>query len=147
MRLNIAFVNSIPIFGGGEVWTLEAAKEMERRGHAAVVVCREGAELKPRAERAGVDVVEFPFGGDLDPLAIRRAARLLNKFLIDVVVANTDKDLRLFGLASKFGGRAAIVARKGVDRPLKNALRYRLAYNRLASAVVANSESTKRTML
>jgi glycosyltransferase involved in cell wall biosynthesis len=40
-----------------------------------------------------------------------------------------------------------VIPRRGIDYPLKNKIQYRLSYNYLASAVIANSYSTKRSLL
>jgi glycosyltransferase involved in cell wall biosynthesis len=58
-----------------------------------------------------------------------------------------DKELRFGGLAARIAGRVAVVPSREVDYPLKNKLRYRFTYNVLADHVLANSESTRRTLL
>ncbi|MDO8548706.1 MAG: glycosyltransferase family 4 protein, partial [Ignavibacteria bacterium] len=40
-----------------------------------------------------------------------------------------------------------IVARYGIDFPLKNKFRYRITYNKLTNIIIANSEATKNTLL
>ncbi|HSL88120.1 MAG TPA: glycosyltransferase family 4 protein, partial [Ignavibacteriaceae bacterium] len=65
----------------------------------------------------------------------------------NVVIANTGKDLRLSGIASLFLKNIKVIARQGIDYPLKNNFRYKVAYKKLADRIVANSEATKSTML
>lgn len=51
------------------------------------------------------------------------------------------------GIAARLAGGCRVVARRGIDYPLKNRLRYRFSYNLLASAVIANSAATRASLL
>ncbi len=145
--MNILFANSIQMFGGGEVWMLRTLTELKKRGHRVALLCRPHTELTVRAEEQGIQVFRTQFRGDLNPLAILRAALLLKRESFDIVLANMDKELRIVGLAATLFPRCVVIPRRGVDYPLKNRLRYRLSYNWLADCVIANSEATKSALL
>jgi glycosyltransferase involved in cell wall biosynthesis len=145
--MRVLFINTIQMFGGGEVWMLRTLTGLAQRGHDVFLQCRPGTELAGRAKRAGIPVFEIPVGGDLDPLAICKTARILSKYRIRIVLTNMDRELRFGGLAAKLTGKCAVIPRRGVDYPLKNRIRYRLSYNWLAHCVVANSLATKRALL
>ncbi|MBN1541606.1 glycosyltransferase, partial [candidate division KSB1 bacterium] len=85
--------------------------------------------------------------GDFDPLTILHTAALLRREKIQIVLTNMDKELRFAGLAAKLLGGCAVIPRRGIDYPLKNRLHYRLSYQHLAQAVIANSQATKRALL
>jgi len=145
--VRILFINSIQVYGGGEVWMVTAAGELQRRGHQVTIVCRPGSPLQHHAERAGLPVVPLEIHGDLDPRTIWSMIRLIGRLRVDVILTNTDKELRFAGAASLLRGGPPVICRKGIDHPLKDTLGYRLTYNRLAAAVVANSQATRQTLL
>jgi glycosyltransferase involved in cell wall biosynthesis len=147
MSLNILFINSITIYGGGEVWMVSAAKELIKRGHNLYIACRPGSELEKHARMNNLNNIPLRISGDLDPFTIFRLARILSSKDIDIVLANTGKELRLSGIASRVSGKAKIVARHGIDFPLKNKFQYKLTYNYFTDIIIANSKATKNTLL
>lgn len=147
MKLNILFINSVQMYGGGEVWMVTALSELRRRGHRVTLVCRKEADMIPHAREQGIDVVPMRIRGDFDPVTIYQMAKLMRNRNIDIVLTNMDKELRISGIASRFGGKPIVFSRRGIDTPLKNKLHYRFTYNSLADVIVANSESTKNTLL
>ncbi len=145
--MRILFINSIQMFGGGEVWMLRTLRALQERGHQVWLCCRPETELAKRAVAQGVPVKLLVFRGDFDPVTIALLARFMKQEHIEVVLTNMDKELRLGGLAAKIAGVPAVFPRRGIDYPLKNRWRYRLAYNVLATRVIANSEATKQALL
>ncbi len=146
--MNILFVNSIQMFGGGEVWMLRAMEALRKRGHRLILCCWPATEVGYRAQKAGFPVVEVQFGGDLNPLTIFRLAHVMRRANIDVVLTNMDKELRQAGLAAKLvRPQPVVIPRRGIDYPLKNRLRYRFAYNVLADCIIANSDATRQALL
>jgi glycosyltransferase involved in cell wall biosynthesis len=147
MSLNILFINSINIYGGGEVWMINTGKELIKRNHNLMIACRPGSQLKDHALKNNIKVLTQKIGGDINPFTIIRLVRIIYKNKIDIILTNTDKELRLCGIASKISGRAKVIARHGIDYPLKNKLRYRITYNKLADLIISNSLATKKTLL
>ncbi|RPI73800.1 MAG: glycosyltransferase family 1 protein [Ignavibacteriales bacterium] len=147
MPLNILFINSITIYGGGEVWMITAAKELIKRGHSVTIVCRPASQLQKYALQNKIPVISLKIRGDIDPVTIIKLSRIITKKSINIILTNMDKELRLSGIASKISGRGKLVARHGIDFPLKNKLHYRITYNYLTDSIIANSEATKKTML
>ena len=145
--MQILFVNSIRLYGGGEVWMVTAAGELLRRGHDVTIVCRPDSDMLPYARRVGARVEALPIHGDFDPRTIIAMRRLLRRHHIEVILTNTDKELRIAGTAALLDRRQPVIARRGIDLPLKDTLGYRLTYNRLARVVVANSHATRQTLL
>ncbi|MFQ5631195.1 MAG: glycosyltransferase [bacterium] len=136
------------MFGGGEVWMLRTLEALRARGHSVLLCCRPDSEFLYQAKKADISTLEVNFRGDFDPLTIIRLAYYIRRYEIDIILTNMDKELRLSGLAAKLCGRkTAVIPRRGIDYPLKNTLRYRFAYNFLASRIIANSIATKRALL
>ncbi len=145
--MNILFINSIQMFGGGEVWMLRTLNELRQRGHKVYLICRPNTELAERAREQHLEVYTIKMRGDFDPVTIWQCARLFRKLNVDVVLTNMDKELRFAGLAARLGHQCVIISRRGIDYPLKNKLHYRFSYNVLADAIIANSNATKNSLL
>jgi glycosyltransferase involved in cell wall biosynthesis len=145
--MRLLFINSIQMFGGGEIWMLRTLQALQERGHQVWLCCRPETELARRAVAQGVPVKLLAFRGDFDPFTISRLAWFMKRERIDVVLTNMDKELRLGGLAAKIAGVRAVIPRRGIDYPLKNRWRYRFAYNVLATQIIANSEATRQALL
>lgn len=147
MKPNLLFINSITIYGGGEVWMITAMKEFIRKGYNVTLVCKNDADIIHHSIEVGIETIPINISGDLNPATLFKLYNLFRKKSINVVIANTGKDLRLSGIAALFLKNISVIARQGIDYPLKNNLRYKIAYNYLADKIVANSEATKTTML
>lgn len=145
--MRILFINSIQMFGGGEIWMLRTLRALQDRGHQVWLCCRPGAEVGKRALEAGIAVEYLKFGGDFDPRTIFKLALFMKRAHIEIVLTNMDKELRLGGMAAKLAGVPVVIPRRGIDYPLKNRWRYRWAYNVLATRIMANSQATKRALL
>ena len=135
------------MWGGAEVWLMDVMHGLTRRGHEVTLVCRPGTILEKNARAEHFDVVAVSMRGDFDPGTVWKMRRLMRARHIDVVSTNMDKELRFGGLAARLAGKVAVVPSREVDYPLKNKLHYRFTYNRLADHVLANSASTKHSLL
>ncbi|MFH1941979.1 MAG: glycosyltransferase family 4 protein [bacterium] len=147
MGLNLLFINSITMYGGGEVWMVNTMAALRRRGHRVFLMCRHGADILSHVKGTDVDAIPLRIRGDFDPITIVRVARFIKQNRIHVILTNMDKELRFAGMAAKLTGVKLVISLKGVDRPLKNRLHYRFTYKSLATTIVVNSEATKRTLL
>lgn len=145
--MKILFANTIQMFGGGEIWMLRALSALRARGHEVALLCRPGTLVGEKATALGIRVHYLAVRGDFGPLTIFRAARLLRHHRYQIVLTNMDKELRFMGIAARIAGRCRVIARRGIDYPLKNRWHYRFSYNRLAAAVIANSKATKTSLL
>ncbi|MBU2445247.1 MAG: glycosyltransferase family 4 protein, partial [Bacteroidetes bacterium] len=144
---NILFINSIQMWGGGEVFLMDIMSGMKERGHNVHLLCRSETELAENALKLGFDVTTIRFGGDFDPIVIWKTKQLIEKNKINVVCTNLDKELRFGGIAAKLAGVKGIIPSREIDRPLKNILRYRFIYNFLATHLIVNSQATKNTVI
>jgi glycosyltransferase involved in cell wall biosynthesis len=145
--MRILFMNSIQMFGGGEVWMLRTLQALQQRGHHVWLCCRPGMEVGRRAAETGIPVKLISFRGDFDPITIFHLAWWMKRERIEVVLTNMDKELRLGGIAARIATVPAIIPRRGIDYPLKNRWQYRFAYNTLATIIIANSNATRKALL
>jgi len=135
------------MFGGGEVWLLTMMRELKKKGHQIYLICRPNVPLMGKALKLGFKVFPLTMRSDFDPIILFKTWRLMRQLKIDVVLTNMDKELRFGGLAARFAGVKAIIPRRGIDYPIKNTWIYRFAYNYLATGIIANSQSTKKSVL
>ena len=145
--MRLLFINSIQMFGGGEIWLLTMMRQLKKRGHTVHLLCRPKVPLEDKASEQGFSVHTIGMRGDFDPIVIWRTWRLLRRLKIQVVCTNMDKELRFGGLAAKLAGVKAVIPRRGIDYPLKNSWAYRFSYDKMASGIIANSQSTKKSLL
>ena len=145
--MNVLFANTTRSWGGGEVWLIDMLTGLPRRGHGVFLLCDARSALAERALSGGITTFPVRTGGDLDPVVIWKTCAIIRRNRIDILCANTEKALRLSGIAARCSGVRAVIACREVDTPVKNTLAYRFAYNRLASAVTVNSRSTLTTLL
>jgi len=130
---------------GTETDTWILARGLIERGHDVTVFCRPHSAIAQRLSN------QIPFeailsGKDFDPIAIMRCRKALRRHRAQVVITQKDKDLRLTGIAARSLGIPVLV-RHVTDRPLKNTLRYRLLFGKVASHHMANSAATRATLL
>jgi len=145
--LRILFINSIQMFGGGEIWMLTAMTELRNRGHQIGLICRPGTELENRCKKLDFPMFAIPMRGDFDPVTIYKFYKVFKRFNADVLLTNMDKELRLTGLAKLFIRDTVLIPRRGIDYPLKNHFIYRKSYKKWADGIIANSKSTKQSIL
>jgi hypothetical protein len=86
--MRILFVNSIQMFGGGEVWMLRTLSALQNRGHEVSLLCRPSTQLEREARAAGISVLTLKMRGDLDPVVIWKTARILRRNKIQIVLTN-----------------------------------------------------------
>ncbi|HET9318030.1 MAG TPA: glycosyltransferase, partial [Vicinamibacteria bacterium] len=122
---------------GGQNQVLLTAKGMAARGHQVVLACQRGGVLEGRARAAGLDVRPLSFRGDLWPRAALGLARLLRDVAADAAQVHDPHALSAGVLARALGARAALVATRRVDFPLKGGLS-RAKYRRAARVIAVS---------
>ncbi len=132
--MKIGLVNGNPEWGGGEQWFWDASRALAARGHELVHAAQSGTKLFERYCGTGdptFDVNELSEGFlDVGP---------------DVILCNSGKDLRRVLKAARGNIRAALVMRRGIDRPLRDNFIRRPSWRAL-SAILVNSNATGRTV-
>ncbi len=103
--MNILLTNSSNIYGGGEFYVLEVAKELTRRKHNVIVSCRPDNLLKQKCDAAGVRTlpVDFPTMGKVARY-ILRLKHIVQHEHIEIVHTNTNYDRTTGAFAARLAG-------------------------------------------
>ncbi len=137
MRIDFLNLAKDEDWGGGEKWTLTAARGLAERGHRVRVIGREGSRLVQRARGGGSSAVGVSAGMDYAPGTILKLAALFQRDRPDVLVVHHNKDVRTGGAAAKMLG-VPVVHRNGFPI-LRDNFRHRLSF-RLTDRILTNSE-------
>ncbi len=100
--MGILFAISFLRWGGVNTWMLELGQALRARGHSVTLVAPRGHLMLKKAAAAGLATVDHPFGPDLYTAPLWWL--LLKRRRIDVVVANTSKEIRTIGAAARLAG-------------------------------------------
>jgi glycosyltransferase involved in cell wall biosynthesis len=143
--MNVLFLDSIECetYGGMEEWIRLVASGIQERDHRVLVVGRSGSEFLRRVGESGIQTLPLAITGDFNPLTIARVRKQLLSDKTDLVCVNFTKDIRLGGLAARFGGRAQVVWSVGLDIT-KDSWAHRALTPRLIDSVIVPSESLKQ---
>lgn len=144
--LRVALLDSIPTWGGGEKWCLDAATALRARGHFVAIACASGGALAERSSSAGIVTWPLRIGGWRNLAAALELGAHLEREHIDVVVANIGRDVRL-GAVACARSRAELVQRRGIARKLKRDPLTRMIYRRSVRRVIANCAAIRDEML
>jgi len=143
--MRIVLSNASYSWGGVHRITEALARGLQARGHEVVVFGRPDSPLQERL--AGVAPFEPILKGmDLHPRVLWRAGAALRRHRAQVVLTLMKKDVRLTGPAAWARG-TPVVVRHANDRPLGGNLSDRWLFGRLPAMHVANSRSTRGTLL
>jgi L-malate glycosyltransferase len=121
MSASVLHVDTAATWRGGQNQVLLTARGMAARGMDAAIACRAGGELEARARAAGAVVKPVPFRGDLWPPAILALARLLRRERPAGLLLHDPHAVSAGLVACRLAGRAALVAVRRVDFPLRGA--------------------------
>ncbi|MHC4473357.1 MAG: glycosyltransferase [Planctomycetota bacterium] len=114
-------------WGGVETWMLAVARGLAREGHRVAACARPASRLLSRLAADGFETEVLALRRDLGPIDVLRLRRILRRRAVDVVVTKLDRGIRTAGLASRLGGRAAVVQRQGLFE-VKEGFRHRFAF-------------------
>lgn len=115
------------------------------RGHDACLICRSGTPLAEHAADRGLEVVQKPMTGGLDPIAILKLTRTFRQLRPDVVHLQSSHAHVLGGVAARAVGVPAIILSRRLDNPIDTRIRqwkYRHFYN----AIISVSEGVRNVL-
>jgi glycosyltransferase involved in cell wall biosynthesis len=147
--MKIIFVNTNKQWGGGEKWHFDTANSMKDRGHSVFIMTCSSTELYKKASDAGIKVIPVHISNlsFLNPFTLRRLISVFRKVKPDRVVLNFSSDVKSAGLAARLAGISSVIYRRGNARPVKNSLLNRFLFKHVITAMIANSDETKRSIL
>jgi glycosyltransferase involved in cell wall biosynthesis len=128
---------------GGAQQVAYLVDELAKRGDSNVVVCARGAAIASRVGRAA-EVIEVPFGGDLDLKLGTRLRTLLAKLDPDIVHVHSRRGADLYGGLAASGRWPAVLTRRVDSSEWAPWARFKYARY---GAVVAISHAVERALL
>jgi hypothetical protein len=97
--MNLLFCISFERWGGVHTWMLELGEALQDRGHRVFLSTVPGHQSLEQARQLGLETCEMPYGPNF--LGAPRWIRFLRKNQIDLVMANTGKEIRTVGAAAQ----------------------------------------------
>ncbi len=134
----IAFVSSLPRWGGGEKWMLHAALAMAGRDHKVCLIGQPGGEITRRAAASGLRVHPLKMGGILVPWTLAALRAILVQERVTVACVNQDREVHLTALATAGLPGFRLVPRRGSPDPIKGRPFYRYSYARRVGRLIVN---------
>ncbi|MFP4017204.1 MAG: glycosyltransferase, partial [Halanaerobiales bacterium] len=147
----IFFLNSYPEWGGGEKWTYEVAEELNNHNEYNVIVGSiKTSKLYQKADKIGIKTKVVPVTSSLSVLNLYKLfsfVKYLKQEKIDVLILNLSQDLKFGAIAAKLAGVEKIIYRRGSAIPIKDRFYTRFLLDSCVTDIIANSISTKETIL
>jgi glycosyltransferase involved in cell wall biosynthesis len=148
---NIVFLNSCPVWGGGEKWTFTTAKILNEdpKFNVYIATGRE-TELFKRAKEAGIKTKEVKVKSGitvLNPFKSKKFINFLKEKNIDIMFLNMSQDLKFGGITGKIAGLDRIIYRRGLAVPIKDRFYNKFLFNKCLTNVIANSIAVKKSLL
>lgn len=106
-------------FGGQEHRILLECREMMRRGHEALIVCRPEALLLVRAREAGIPVGAVSIRSSADMAAVAAMVRIFRKQRATVVNTHSGKDSWVGSMAAKIAGVPLLIRTRHISVPIR----------------------------
>lgn len=136
--LKIAHIDTGKDFRGGQDLLLSLARGLKRRGHAQVIVCREGSPLAERAKAEGLDAVALGTIGEL--------RRRLREGRFDIVHAH-DGRAQTISFRASMGLPVRRVASRLVAFEPRHPLIHRWKYSLTCHGVIALSQAVRGVLM
>lgn len=147
----IIFLNSCPVWGGGEKWTFTTAKILNEDPEFDIYIATgQETELFKRAKEAGIKTEEVKIKSGitvLNPFKVKNFVDFLHENKIDIMFLNMSQDLKFGGITGKLAGLEKIIYRRGSAIPIKDRFYNKYLLNKCVTDIIANSKSTKETIL
>lgn len=148
--MQVVFVNTNKIWGGGEKWhSLMAQRLRDYPQIETAIVAQKHTPLYDKMIPSGIPVYPFKTGNlsFLNPIKIYRLYQFFRRHQTDVVVFGLPKDLKCGGLSAKLAGVKKIIYARALAAPVKNSMMNRLLFRRVVTHVVCNSRETLKQMV
>jgi len=147
--MKVCFFNCAKVWGGGEKWLLNHAQALQNEGHEIVLISNKNSELYSRAVSVGLRTIALKIGNlsFLNPWKLHVLFYLFRREHFDILVMTFSKDLKIAAPLARLAGIPKIIYRPGGSIPIKNTCFNRFILSKCLTGNVANSETTKRTIL
>ena len=140
--MRILLLNTFPVWGGDENWTVNLGKGLMDKGHHVVISCPPGSETQQRAEERGLITFPFHIGPDIAFWKIPPFQKYLKNHKIEVLLAVQNRDVKIGALAARLAGIPAIFGRQGLNT-IKKKFDHKIAFTRYLDGLITNTKSIK----
>ena len=140
--MRILFLNTFPVWGGDENWTINLAKGLQAKGHFVVVACPPASETLQRADERGIETLAFDIGPDIAFWKIPSFVNFLKKNKIEVLLCVQNRDMKIGALAGRIAGIPAILGRQGQVTIRRN-FHHKLVFTKFIDGIITNTKSIK----
>lgn len=135
-------MNSMNMWGGGEVHVLLLCKQLLALGDSVVLACRSGSAIDQRAKEEQIPVLNLPLKGAIDIKSARRIANYCREHSVDIIHAHNGRDYWIAVLAKCFYPKLKVIITRHILSPLKETLLHRWLYKKI-DRVIAVSQAVK----
>jgi glycosyltransferase involved in cell wall biosynthesis len=141
----LLFINTTPIWGGGEQWTYQSALEFKKRNYQVQVLTLAGTRLAARCKQADITCSDIPAG---NRLLIKK--KFIRRFIPDrseplIILCNSGRDLSWAAAIKRRHPRTNLIFRRGLDRHNPGSFLKWFRY-RAVDMIIANSTATANTV-
>jgi glycosyltransferase involved in cell wall biosynthesis len=145
----ICFFNSAQAWGGGEKWHYDIAARLHEKGYKVIAITNSKSELNSRLLESGIKVYQISISNlsFLNPFKRKRISNILKEEQVSTLIINLPADLKIVAPIAKKGGVLKTIYRRGSAIPIKNKLSNRILFGNYIDEIIANSNTTKETIL
>lgn len=141
--MRVLIINTFPVWGGDEKWTVNIAKGLMDRGHYVLVACPGNSQTEQKAKGVGLPTHALHIGLDIAFWKIPSLIKLLKAQKIDIVVGVQNRDMKIGGLSARLARIPAIFGRQGLDT-IKNKFDHKIVFTKFLDGIITNTRSIKQ---
>ncbi|CUH94501.1 hypothetical protein P22_0567 [Propionispora sp. 2/2-37] len=136
--IRVLQMNSMKIWGGGEVHVLLLCRHLMSLGDDVVLVCRSGSAIDQKAREDHIPVFNLPLKGAIDIKSAWAIANYCKENSIGIIHAHNGRDYWLASLAKFFYPRVKIVITRHILSPLKDSILHRWLYKKIDQVIAVS---------
>ncbi len=140
--IKVLQMNSMNMWGGGEVHVLLLCKQLLALGDSVVLACRSGSAIDQRAREEQIPVLNLPLKGAIDIKSARRIANYCREHSVDIIHAHNGRDYWIAVLAKCFYPNLKVIITRHILSPLKETFLHRWLYKKI-DRVISVSQAVK----
>jgi len=141
--MRVLILNTFPVWGGDEKWTINIGKGLLERGHMVVIACPGGSETERKARASGLTTLPLQIGPDIAFWKIPSLYKYFKKNHIECILCVQNRDVKIGALAARIARVPAIFARQGLDT-MKKKLDHKIAFTKYVDGIITNTRSIKQ---
>lgn len=148
-KLRVFLLNASEIYGGGEFYVFQLAKELKERGHYVTVGCRNESLLMEKCKSEGINTEQIRFGKNGSERLIRNIRKIKEICLargINILHSNTGIDRTAGALAAKLAKAKHVTSCHSLVTTQRNITHY-IRNKYLTNAVIADGITIQRLLV